>query len=189
MDVHEAYKRFFEMCLRRLHNMETITKEGLNAMIDGAKTSSLRESLIKHREDTQRQIQRIESICQKNNIELNPPKEGIQGTIEKGKEMLQSIAEKITRHSTGIQEFINEGNRSIEEFKDSDAIDFAIGSAQLLVEHIEIAAYTSIIQIAEDLGFKEAKELLSKTLQEEQKMADYIQNQLPSLSHIHEKAS
>ncbi len=54
--------------------------------------------------------------------------------------------------------------------------------ANYAFEHFEIAAYKSLITLAEDGGFSQATTLLTQSLNEEQSMADWIDKSLPMVT-------
>lgn len=67
--------------------------------------------------------------------------------------------------------------------------------ANYAFEHFEIAAYKSLIIMSEDGGFESAAPLLQQNLQEEQAMAQWIDEHLPMVTrryanlYVHEGAS
>lgn len=54
--------------------------------------------------------------------------------------------------------------------------------ANYAFENFEIASYTSLITMAEDGGFGQAVPLLQETLRQERAMADWIDQQLPTIT-------
>jgi ferritin-like metal-binding protein YciE len=54
--------------------------------------------------------------------------------------------------------------------------------ANYAFEHFEIAAYSSLITIAEDAGFRDATSFLQQNLREEQAMAEWIEGNLPMVT-------
>jgi ferritin-like metal-binding protein YciE len=54
--------------------------------------------------------------------------------------------------------------------------------ANFAFEHYEIAAYLSLLALAEDAGFEEARTLLDRSLEEEIAMAEWIEGQIQPLT-------
>ena len=54
--------------------------------------------------------------------------------------------------------------------------------ANYAFEHFEIAAYKSLLTLAEDGGFSSATTLLSQSLGEEERMAAWIDDALPTIT-------
>jgi ferritin-like metal-binding protein YciE len=61
----------------------------------------------------------------------------------------------------------SEGSEILSDYKDAPALDAGLVGAVQAVEHYEIARYGTLIAWAEQLGMKDALQLLRKTLQEE----------------------
>jgi ferritin-like metal-binding protein YciE len=64
---------------------------------------------------------------------------------------------------------VEEGQDIAKEYKDSPALDAGLVAAAQAVEHYEIARYGTLCTWARELGIKEAVNLLSRTLAEEEK--------------------
>ena len=54
--------------------------------------------------------------------------------------------------------------------------------ANFAFEHYEIAAYMSLLALAEDAGLEEAMELLDRSLEEEIAMAEWLENEIQPLT-------
>lgn len=68
-----------------------------------------------------------------------------------------------------IMGLVEEGQDIAKEYKDSPALDAGLVAAAQAVEHYEIARYGTLCTWARELGIKEAVNLLSRTLAEEEK--------------------
>jgi ferritin-like metal-binding protein YciE len=62
---------------------------------------------------------------------------------------------------------VEEGQEQIDEIEKGPVLDTALIAAAQKVEHYEIAAYSSLIALAKQLGETAAVELLAETLREE----------------------
>ena len=125
-----------------LHAERQILKV-LPKMAESASSRRLREAFEDHLEQTEDQIMRIEQVFKlfdrKPQVEVC---EGMQGIITEGKEVLQKTGPGPVR-------------------------DAMIIAAAQKVEHYEITSYGTLCSWAEELGEREALELLEQTLREE----------------------
>jgi len=143
-----AQKTLDDLFLETLKDIYYAEKQILKAlpkMARGAEADELRTAFLKHRDETETHVERLQQIFEM----LDKPARGktcdaILGIIEEGKEVL-------------------------EEFKGSPAIDAGLTAAAQAVEHYEIARYGTLKAWAQQLGMKEAVGLLEQTLQEELK--------------------
>lgn len=71
------------------------------------------------------------------------------------------------KHCPGIAGIIEEGNEAIEEKDKSPLLDAALVGGGKRAEHYEIAAYTTLIAMANELGLNEAAERIDVILQQE----------------------
>lgn len=71
------------------------------------------------------------------------------------------------KHCPGIAGIIEEGNEAIEEKDKSPLLDAALVGGGKRAEHYEIAAYTTLIAMANELGLNDAAERLDEILQQE----------------------
>lgn len=131
------------MSLKDLYSAETQLVGALPKMAGKASSETLKKGFEEHLEETKEHIARLEKIADK--MGENPKNhtcKAMRGLIEEGSELLEM-----------------EGN--------SDVIDAGLIGAAQRVEHYEIAAYGSTIELAKGLGEDEAAELMSQTLEEE----------------------
>ncbi len=66
-----------------------------------------------------------------------------------------------------MEGLIEEGKDLIDEIDKGPVLDAALIGAAQKVEHYEIASYTALILMAQQLGLAEAEQLLGETLAEE----------------------
>ena len=119
--------------------------------------------------------------------------EDLRGAFQEHLEQTKSHVERLTeafdllgekakgKPCKGMAGLIQEGQEIITEGKEKDDIpaDLALIAAAQKVEHYEIAAYGSVLAIAERMERKDIVKLLEKTLQEEEK-TDQLLTELAS---------
>jgi ferritin-like metal-binding protein YciE len=143
-----AEKTLNELFLETLKDMYFAERQILKTLPRLAKAAGepeLKRAFETHRDETEKQIERIEQIF----------------------EQLGKAARAKTCES--IKGILEEGEEIIEEFKGSPALDAGITAAAQAVEHYEIARYGTLKAWARDLGLSQAVKLLDDTLQEEKK--------------------
>lgn len=127
-----------------LHAEKTILR-ALKKMAKAAQSDRLREAFETHRDETEGQVQRLEQVFD------------LLGKRASGKPC------------EAIQGIVAEGEETMEDFADSDALDAGLLASAQAVEHYEIARYGTLKSWAEHLGMKDAAKLLEETLEEEKK--------------------
>jgi len=117
----------------------------LPKMAKAAQSDDLRAAFEKHLEETEGQVERLESVFE----ELG----------------------KTTRGKTcdAIMGILDEGKEIMSEYKGAPALDAGLLAAAQAVEHYEISRYGTLITWADELGLKKASQLLKETLAEERK--------------------
>jgi ferritin-like metal-binding protein YciE len=133
--------------LADIYNAEQQLTKALPKVAKNAQSEELREAIESHLEETQQHVSRLEEVA---------------------KTLGQTIERKICPAMKGL---IEEGEETMQEQKDSHALDAAIIAAAQKVEHYEIASYGTLVAWAEQMGHEQAIELLQETLEEE-KAAD-----------------
>jgi ferritin-like metal-binding protein YciE len=140
----KTLKKLFEQGLQDIYSAEQQLIEALPEMAKAAFNEDLEDAINNHLEETKKQASRLEKIFDRLNIE----KEGetckaMEGLIEEGKKILQEYPESPVRDSALI-----------------------IGAQK--IEHYEIAAYGSLCELADVLGFYKVAEVLDRSLAEEE---------------------
>ncbi|WP_043527762.1 ferritin-like domain-containing protein [Litchfieldella xinjiangensis] len=144
----ESPNDLFIRLLSEANSGEKQMTRALPKMARAADDEQLVEAFKEHLEETRAQVERIEQIVESDD----------------------SIRTKRIK-SYGMESLIEEAQELIDGSEKGPVRDAAlIGSAQK-VEHFEIAAYGTLAALADQLGYKKAKELLAETLKEE-KSAD-----------------
>jgi ferritin-like metal-binding protein YciE len=153
---------FFEE-LKDIYDGEKQILEALPKMERAAHNQDLRRGLSEHREQTQRQVQRLEQIFS-----------------EHGRR-----AER--KHCHGVMGIIMEGEQLLHE-RDvhQDVRDAGLIAAAQKVEHYEIATYGTLRTFAQQLGFEKTARLLDDILNEESKANERLTSM--AVGHINIKA-
>ena len=154
----ETLENLFAEEMKDLYSAENQMIKALPKIAKSVDSDELRSILQEHVEQTHRHVERIEEICRRMNIS------------PKGKKCL------------GMEGLIDEGNEVLDNSANTFPLDAAmIGVAQRF-EHYEIAAYGAARAHARQMGFLNAVELLSQTLEEEkqvnQRLTDLALNQI-----------
>ncbi|MBI5472772.1 MAG: ferritin-like domain-containing protein [Ignavibacteriae bacterium] len=129
--------------LHDIYNAESQITKALPKMMKSASSPELRETFQHHLSQTQSQIERLEQIFTGIGAKPGSKKcKGMEGLLEEGKELM---AEDIT----------------------PQVMDAALIATAQRVKHYEISAYGTARTFAEQLGHKDAANLLQTTLDEE----------------------
>ena len=134
----------FLTTLKDVYYAEKAIVRALSKMAKAAE-SELKEAFLKHREESEGHVQRLEQVF----------------------EMLGKKASGKT--CDAIKGIIEEGQEIMEDFGDSDALDAGLIAAGQAVEHYEISRYGTLRTWARQLDMRDAVKLLDQTLAEEKK--------------------
>lgn len=133
-----------------LHSAEKQLTDALPQMAKKASSKDLREAFENHLETTKEHVGRLDEIGKKLGVKLEGKScKAMEGLIEEAKHIMQ-------------------------EGGSSKALDAALIAAAQKVEHYEIASYGSVVTYAQQLGEKEAVDLLKRTLDEEEKTDELL---------------
>jgi ferritin-like metal-binding protein YciE len=137
-----------ELFLHELSDMLDAEQKLVEALGKQAEESSrpdLQKAFESHQAQTEKQVQRIEQVFESLDEESEDAEcKGIKGIIEEHDEFME------------------------EEDPSEDLIDIFNAGAACKVESYEIANYTSLINLAQQMGHTKAVKLLSQNLKEEQ---------------------
>lgn len=136
--------------LRELYSAEKQLVRALNKMAKHASNEELRNAFQQHREETERQVERLEQVF--GELERKPRAEkndAMAALIEMTDELLKADIEP-------------------------EVLDAMMIAAAQKVEHFEIAAYGTARTWALTLGMENAASLLDETLAEEKKTDDLL---------------
>jgi ferritin-like metal-binding protein YciE len=135
----------FLTTLKDVYYAEKAIVRALSKMAKAAESEDLKEAFLKHREESEGHVQRLEQVF----------------------EMLGKKASGKTCEA--IKGIIEEGQEIMEDFGDSDALDAGLIAASQAVEHYEISRYGTLRTWARQLDMRDAVKLLDQTLAEEKK--------------------
>jgi ferritin-like metal-binding protein YciE len=140
----ESLQELFLDELKDLYSAEKQITRALPKMAKAATSPKLKEAFQSHLEETNGQIERLETIF----------------------EMLQKKGTGKT--CEGMKGVLAEGSEVLGETKKGDLRDSALITAAQRVEHYEMAGYGGVREYAKLLGQKEIMALLDQTLKEEE---------------------
>lgn len=141
----KSFDDLFLHTLKDIYYAERQILKALPKMARGAQSQALSEAFLKHRDETQIQVERLQQVFE------------ILGKSARGKTC------------PAIDGIIEEGEDIMSEFKGSPALDAGLLAAAQAVEHYEITRYGTLKEWALLLGMQDAAALLDETLQEESK--------------------
>ncbi|HEX2196751.1 MAG TPA: DUF892 family protein [Actinomycetota bacterium] len=133
----------FKHELQDIYDAEFRQAQALTEMAENAGDGKLAEALREHREETQGQIKRLESVFEA--IGEKPEKEACAGAI-------------------GI---IKEYKDFVGEDPSEPVLNVFTAEAALKAEHYEIVSYSGLIKLAGQMGQTEVIDLLQQNLDEE----------------------
>jgi ferritin-like metal-binding protein YciE len=98
-------------------------------------------------------------------------------------ELVKSCVESLGSHTSAVKSGIATLFGQMQALSTGPAKDKMIKNAlaDYAAENFEVASYTALIQAAQELGETQIANVCQQILQEDQEMAHWIQQQLPSL--------
>jgi ferritin-like metal-binding protein YciE len=142
----------FEHELKDIYDAENKLSRELESMAKKATDEQLAEGFLLHQQQTQGQLKRLEDVFVL--LDRKPSREvchGINGLLEEYKSFVK------------------------EEDPSPELLDVFATGAALKVEHYEMAAYSSLIKLAQQAGLTDAVSLLQENLSEEQETAQKLE--------------
>lgn len=129
--------------LKDIYSAESQLVKALPAMAKAAHSEELRTAFEDHLDETEEQVERLESIFERLDVKIGRKKcKAMEGLIEEGKETISEDAEPMVH-------------------------DAALIAAAQRVEHYEIAAYGCARTFAQLLNDEETADMLQESLDEE----------------------
>jgi ferritin-like metal-binding protein YciE len=124
---------------------------------------------------TQRQTERLE-----NYPEMKARLQQHHGESEEQARRLENILDRRSASTSGVKNTVTSVMGNVAAAVHVPASDEVLKNtfANFAFEHQEIAAYTSLITMAESLGDSQAVPLLRQSLAEEERMAEWIRGQI-----------
>jgi ferritin-like metal-binding protein YciE len=140
----KTFQDLLELELKDLYSAEKQITKALPKMAKAATNDELKEAFESHLQETEGQIQRLETIFKQLDISFTRVDKckAMEGLIEEGKEIM-------------------------EEDLEPEVLDAALICAAQKVEHYEMAGYGCARTFAQQLGHSNVAELLQETLDEE----------------------
>jgi ferritin-like metal-binding protein YciE len=142
-----SFKDMYIAELQELMSLEGQLSDALLRMAEVASNSSLKTALTHHREQTQVQRQRLESLLQKHG------------------------ANSRAHTDQAMQALVSETEKMMTMVKRNELRDAALIASAQKVEHYEIAAYGTAAALAGQLDLRDDQRVLHESLEEE-KAAD-----------------
>jgi ferritin-like metal-binding protein YciE len=136
--------------VQELYNTEKLQVLALERMMNKASSNELKAVLEQHLQETKVQKQRLEKLAA--TIDIDPDAEG----------------------SPSIKGLMFEGEKLLHKDATPETLDAAITAAIQKVEHLEMACYGTAAFLAEEMGMQEACDLLRRSLAEEKKMDEML---------------
>ena len=147
-------EKFFEDSLKDLYWAEKHLTKTWPKMKKAATTEELKNAIEEHTTQTEEHVQRLEQVFE------------LMGKKPQAKKC------------DGMEGLTTEGEKVVEETEDGSMTrDVGIIVSAQKVEHYEIAAYGSLVQLATTMGQEEVAEILKQTLEEE-KQTDELLTQI-----------
>lgn len=140
----------FEFKLLGMYATEKRLLDVLEDAVSEAKAPQLRDALKQHREETERQVQRLEKVFET----LGRRPRAVDASVVEG--------------------LVEEKRRFLAEDPTREVMDAYNLGAAVKTEHVEIAAYETLILLAEKVGAQDVIGPLRQNLQEEQAALDKL---------------
>jgi ferritin-like metal-binding protein YciE len=152
------FKNMYIAELQELVSMEGQLADELPRMAEAASHPSLKNILMHHRDETQVQRQRLESILQKHGA--NPRAH-----------TNQAIQALVFYTDQAMQGLVNETEMMLAMLEGNDLRDAGLIASAQKLEHYQIAAYGTVAALAGELDLRDDQQMLHESLEEE-KQAD-----------------
>jgi ferritin-like metal-binding protein YciE len=146
----ESLKKIFEELLQDTYSAEQQLIKALPELAKAANNEDLQDAFENHLQQTKRQAERLEKIFERLKVDRNGEKcKAMEGLVEEGQKIIKEHESNVTR-------------------------DAALIIAAQKVEHYEIAAYGSLVELADVLGLDKIADTLEKTLEEEKETDELL---------------
>jgi ferritin-like metal-binding protein YciE len=165
MASEKNLRELFHDTLKDIYFAEKKILSALPKMAKAAHSEELRAAFEKHESETEGHVERLEKVFEE--IDETP----------RGKTC------------DAIMGIIEEGQEIVKEFKGAPALDAGLLAAAQAVEHYEISRYGSLKTWAQELGLKQAVQLLEQTLAEEKKTDETLTKLAKSEVNQHAQAA
>lgn len=148
-----TFAELFTHKIQSIYDAENQIIEAMPTVIDLASNRELKSSLQKHLDETITQKEKLETLCDMLNMEIEGPSNlAMEGIVDHAMELFS-------------------------DNEPSPILDAAIIAAAQEIEHFEISTYTTAAEWAEQLQFTDAENILAEIMNEE-KHSDEILSKL-----------
>ena len=145
MPADKDLNELFLDTLKDIYYAEKQILKTLPKMAKAAQSDKLQAAFLKHQDETEGQIERLEQVFE------------LIGKPARGKKC------------DAIEGIIDEGKEIMDEYKGTAALDAGLLAAAQAVEHYEMSRYGTLKAWALKLNLPKAAKLLDQTLNEERK--------------------
>jgi ferritin-like metal-binding protein YciE len=142
-EAMESLEKLFEETLKDVYFAEKQIIKSLPKMAKKTSSPQLKQAFEEHLEQTKGQVERLDEVFK------------LLGKKASGKEC------------PALMGLVEEAEELMDEAKDPEVLDAGLIGCAQAVEHYEIARYGTLRTWAEQLGMREAAQLLQATLDEE----------------------
>jgi ferritin-like metal-binding protein YciE len=150
-DTNSKFQELFLHELKDIYWAEKHLVKALPKMSKGATSEKLSKAIDNHIQETEMQIERLEQVFEMMGEKASGKKcQAMAGLLEEGEEMLKE---------SKLEGLVKDAGIIISSQK---------------IEHYEIAAYGSLVTLAQKLGMNDAAKLLEQTLNEEKKTDELL---------------
>jgi ferritin-like metal-binding protein YciE len=109
-------------------------------------------------------------------------KQGIEAHIEQSEEQRERVQQALEKLGArpgrkvceAMRGLVEEAQHEMEEYDKGPVLDLVMVASQQRMEHYEIAAYGTMVELSKALGQKEVAELLAQTLAEEKRQDELL---------------
>ena len=172
--------KYLEKGLIAIFHAENQIYKGLKTMADESASNELSEIFQAHREETEKQIERLKKISNLLEIDLenshNEEKEK-EGIVDKGKNMVKHMLHIDANAVNETMEWlISKGKKTLGYLSDRENTgDLAIAAGAQLIEGFEILSYKALCALAKKQGHRDVFNLLKESLAEEKEALGKVQ--------------
>jgi ferritin-like metal-binding protein YciE len=139
----KSFEELFIKELSDIYSAEVQLTRALPKLAKAASDDELKQAFKDHARETEGQVQRIEKIVKAEGLKLKRVK------------------------CAAMEGLIEESQEAMDEIEEGPLLDVSLIMGAQKVEHYEIAAYGSLVELAKLLEYDKAVKLLSDTLDEE----------------------
>lgn len=148
--TNTSLRDLFEENLKDVYSAEKQLLKALPKVAEACYDEELQDAIMEHLEVTKKQVERLEKVFMRLRIDRE---------------------EKTCEAMKGL---IEENNQIIQEFEEGYVRDSALIIGSQKIEHYEIAAYGSLCELADVLGYYKISDLLGRSLEEEEDTDLYL---------------